>query len=97
LLEAEAKEAEARRRASERARTVREVSEAFLKACEKLKSHRQRKSHLNNHILPAMGDKLIAAIEDWASKQIRRAANVISEPSRDRVHEPVDLYSPVRP
>jgi integrase len=62
LLEVEAKEAEARRRASERARTVREVSVAFLKACENLKSHRQRKSHLNNHILPAMGDKLIGEV-----------------------------------
>ncbi len=62
LLEEEAKQAEALRRAKARAKLIRDISDEFLRSCEKLKSHRQRESYMKNHVLPAIGDRVVGDI-----------------------------------
>src|SRR5690348_13264502 len=63
LIEEEARRAEAIERAKAKTRSVAQVGEDFLKAGERLKSHRQRKSYFRNHILPAIGDRIVADIK----------------------------------
>jgi integrase len=62
LIEEEKRQKEDADRARARARTVAEVSEDFLRASERLKSYRQRKSYIKNHILPAIGERVIGEI-----------------------------------
>jgi integrase len=62
LLEQEAKAAEAQRQGEARARLIRDVSTEFLKASERLKSHRHRKGYMVNHVLPALGNKVVGSI-----------------------------------
>ena len=62
LIEEEKRQKEAAARAKARARTVAEVSEDFLRASERLKSYRQRASYARNHIIPAIGDRIVGEV-----------------------------------
>jgi integrase len=62
LIEEEERQAEAAEAAKAKARTVATVSEDFLKASGRLKSYRQRKSYIKNHILPAIGERVVGEI-----------------------------------
>ena len=62
LLEEEAKQAATLKRAKARARLIRDICDEFLKGCEKLKSFRQRKSYMKNHVLPAIGNRVVEDI-----------------------------------
>jgi integrase len=62
LIEEEERQKEAKERARARARTMAEVAPDFLRASEHLKSYRQRKSYMNNHILPAMGNRPVGEV-----------------------------------
>ena len=62
LIEEEERQAEAAEAAKAKARTVATVSEDFLKASGRLKSYRQRKSYIKNHILPAIGERIVGEI-----------------------------------
>lgn len=62
LIEQEKRQAEAAEAARAKARTVAAVAPDFLKASERLKSHRQRKSYMINHILPAIGERVVGEV-----------------------------------
>jgi len=62
LLAAEKRQTEERRKAEARARTVRDVAEDYLAHVKALKSYRDIKSRLHNHIFPALGHRLIGEI-----------------------------------
>jgi integrase len=62
LLAEEERQAEARRKAEARARTVRDVGEDYLAHVKALKSYRDIKGRFHNHIFPAVGDRLIGEI-----------------------------------
>jgi integrase len=62
LLAEERRQIEEQRKAEARARTVREVGHDYLAHVRQLKSWRDIKSRFRNHILPALGDRLIGEI-----------------------------------
>jgi integrase len=62
LIAEEERQAEAEARAKAKARTVAEVSEDFLRASERLKSYRQRASYTRNHVIPAIGDRIVGEV-----------------------------------
>ena len=62
LIEEEKRQREAAARAKARARTVAEVAEDFLRGSERLKSYRQRASYTRNHIVPAIGDRIVGEV-----------------------------------
>jgi integrase len=62
LIAEEGRQAEAAEAARAKARTVAEVALDFLKASERLKSYRQRASYMRNHVLPAIGSKVVGEI-----------------------------------
>jgi integrase len=68
LVAKEARDEAAKRRAEARAKTVRDLVDGyddvvgFLAASEGLRSYRLRKTWLRKHILPALGDRILAEI-----------------------------------
>jgi integrase len=62
LIAEEERQVEAAEAAKARGRTVAAISESFLKASERLKSYRQRASYVRNHILPAIGDRIVGEV-----------------------------------
>jgi integrase len=63
LIELERQRAEEQRRAKERARTLRQVAQDYVAHCKaNLKSARQIDSWMRNHILPAIGDRVIGEL-----------------------------------
>src|SRR5262249_46592423 len=62
LLADEERQAEERRKAEARARTVREAGEDYLAHVKALKSYRDIRGRLYNHIFPALGHRLIGQI-----------------------------------
>jgi integrase len=62
LLAAEKRQTEERRKAEARARTVGDVAADYLAHVKALKSYRDIKSRLQNHIFPALGHRLIGDI-----------------------------------